>query len=261
MRICCAHIFGACLGKARFKSARNTLPKTISVKLHLGTEACPEHEKHQLWDRGPSGRPSATSSPSYEIRSNCHGSWLERADHHHLLRRFQAVVLSWTRGHNSICSKMEATSRKNIKTSQVFTKAQKSEVEQIKVMSHDFVSNKKNISFKISTTWGAAPITQELGASMDRGTTPAAASNNCAAPRVFCLPNQWIPCNTGYTRIVKVRLRHKICWKQDLSGVHHQNKKERTPECFVYTCENVSSEFSVEGFFSSNQARQLGCAS
>lgn len=52
MRICCAHIFGACLGKAHFKSARNTLPKTISVKLHLGTEACPEHEKHQLWDRG-----------------------------------------------------------------------------------------------------------------------------------------------------------------------------------------------------------------
>ena len=194
------------------------------------------------------------SSPSYEIRSNCHGSRLERSDHHHLLLRFQAVVLSWTRGHNQICSKMEATSRKKHQNQPGIHQSEKCQAEQIKVMSHDFVSNKKDINFKISTTWGAAPITQELGASMDRGTTPAAASNNCAAPRVFCLPNRWIPCNTGHTLIVKVRLRHKICWKQDLSGFHHQNKKERTPECFLDTYENVTSELSVEGVFSSNQA-------
>lgn len=235
MRICCAQIFGACLGKAHFKSARNTLPKNYLRQTSSWHWSMPRAWETPALGQGfwePSGRPSATSSPSYEIRSNCHGSWLERADHHHLLLRFQAVVLSWTRGHNQICSKMESTSRKKHQNQPGIHQSEKSQVEHIKVMSHDFVSNKKDTNFKISTTWGAAPITQELGASMDRGTTPAAASNNCAAPRVFCLPNQWIPCNTGYTLIVKVRLRHKICWKQDLSGFHHQNKKERTPACF-----------------------------
>lgn len=114
MRICCAHIFGACLGKAHFKSARNTLPKNYLRQTSSWHWSMPGAWETPALGQGfwePSGRPSSTSSPSYEIRSKCHGSWLERADHH-LLLRFQAVVLSWTRGHNQICSKMEATSRK-----------------------------------------------------------------------------------------------------------------------------------------------------
>ena len=129
----------------------------------------------------------------------------------------------------------------------------------MKVMSHDFMSEKetKNMNFKISNTWGAAPITlwePPWIAAPHRQQLRITAQHL----RVSAQTMNPIPCNTGWWIGVSIHtgLVSESLYTQlylDIMSVYlfkkkmhiHLRNKKKEPEC-CFTAKNVNGDEGVQ---------------